>query len=76
MTINKAVTFKVNGMHCGGCANKIKKSIEELGVEQNTDVNVGEGTVKVQFDGNATSASELKAKVTAVGFQVESMSLE
>jgi copper chaperone len=32
MTMNKSVSMQVNGMHCGGCANKIKKSIEELGV--------------------------------------------
>lgn len=76
MTMNKAVTMKVNGMHCGGCASKIKKSIEELGVEQNTEVDVGKGSVKIQFDGTKTTVAELKSKIAAVGFQIESVNLE
>jgi copper chaperone len=76
MTMNKSVSMQVNGMHCGGCANKIKKSIEELGVEQNTDVDVTKGLVKIQFDGTKTTVADLKSKIAAVGFQVESVSLE
>lgn len=76
MTMNKSVTMKVNGMHCGGCANKIKKSIEELGVEQSTDVDVATGSVKIQFDGTKTTLAEIKSKISAVGFQVESVNLE
>lgn len=76
MSMSKSVTMQVNGMHCGGCANKIKKSIEELGVEQKTDVDVAGGSVKVQFDGTKTTVAEIKSKIAAVGFQVESVNLE
>lgn len=76
MSLNKTVTMQVNGIHCGGCANKIKKSIEELGVEQTTEVDVNTGAVKVQFDGNKASVADIKSKIAAVGFQVESVNLE
>jgi len=76
MSMNKKVTMQVNGMHCGGCANKIKKSIEELGVEQQTEVDVATGSVKIQFDGTKATVADLKSKIAAVGFQVESVNLE
>lgn len=76
MSLNKTVTMQVNGIHCGGCASKIKKSIEELGVEQQTDVDVASGAVKIQFDGSKATVADLKSKIVAVGFQVESVNLE
>lgn len=76
MSLNKKAFLQVSGIHCGGCANKIKKSIDELGVDHETEVDVSNGTVKVQFDGTKTTLADVKAKITAVGFQIESVSLE
>ncbi len=76
MALDKKLTLKVNGMHCGGCANKIKKSIDELGIEQTTDVDVSGGEVVVKFDSAQAGVSDIKSKITAVGFQVEGISLE
>jgi len=76
MALNKKLTLKVNGMHCGGCANKIKKSIDELGIEQTTDVDVVSGEVVVKFNSAQAGVSDFKSKITVVGFQVEGIFLE
>lgn len=76
MALNKSVTLKVNGIHCNGCASKIKKSIEELGIDQSTEIDISTGEVKVKFDATKASVSDIKSKVVSAGYQVESMSLE
>lgn len=76
MTTNKSVNFKVNGMHCGGCANKIKKSLDELGIEQTTEVKVESGMVNVKFNSEESSISVLRDSISKAGFSVESVELE
>lgn len=76
MTINKSVNIKVNGMHCGGCANKIKKSIESLNIEHTADINVEAGIVNIKYDSAQSSIAVLKSNIEKVGFQVESVELE
>ncbi|MBC7539328.1 MAG: heavy-metal-associated domain-containing protein [Bacteriovorax sp.] len=76
MGLNKSVSFKVNGMHCGGCANKIIKSIEDLKIEHSVDVNVSEGKVKIKFNAEESSISTFKESITKLGFQVEKVELE
>lgn len=74
--MNKSVNFKVNGMHCGGCANKIKKGLEELGIEQTNEVKVESGMVNVKFNSEQCSISTLKDSIAKAGFNVESVELE
>lgn len=74
--MNKSVNFKVNGMHCGGCANKIKKGLDELGIEQTNDIKVESGMVNVKFNSEQSSISVLKDSIAKAGFQVESVELE
>ena len=74
--MNKSVNFKVNGMHCGGCANKIKKGLDALGIEQSSDVSVETSLVNVKFNSEECSISVLKDSITKAGFQVESVELE
>lgn len=76
MTTNKSVNFKVNGMHCGGCANKIKKGIEGLNIESAVDVNVESGKVNIKFNSEQSTMAVLKDTITKAGFQVESVELE
>ena len=76
MTPNKSVNFKVNGMHCGGCAGKIKKSLEGLNIEHAVDINVDKGMVNVKFNSEESTIATLRDSITNVGFQVESVELE
>ena len=76
MTTNKSVNFKVNGMHCGGCAGKIKKGVEALNIESSVDVNVETGKVNIKFNSEQSTMAVLKETITKAGFQVESVELE
>jgi copper chaperone len=76
VTINKSVNLKVNGMHCGGCANKIKKSIEEMNIEHAVDINIESGKVNIKYDSEKSTIAALKNSIEKVGFQVESVELE
>ncbi|MBY0415242.1 MAG: heavy-metal-associated domain-containing protein [Bdellovibrionales bacterium] len=76
MATNKSVNFKVLGMHCGGCANKIKKSVETLNIEHSVDIHVDSGKVNIKFNSEQSSVANLRDSITTAGFQVESMELE
>ncbi len=76
MSNNKTAIFKVNGIHCGGCASKIKNAISQINAQNTTEVDVGSGQVTVKFDSGSTSTSSLKNAITSVGFEVESVELE
>ena len=47
---NKSVNFKVNGMHCSGCADKIKRSVGDLHVEHTLAIDVASGKVNIKFE--------------------------
>lgn len=74
--MNKKIKLKVNGIHCNGCATKIKNSIETLAANTTTDVEVASGRVSVDFDSNKTTVGDIKKKIFDVGFQVESVEIE
>ncbi|MBC7712147.1 MAG: heavy-metal-associated domain-containing protein [Rhizobacter sp.] len=76
MTINKSVNLKVNGMHCGGCAGKVKKSLDELNIDHTVDINVESGNVNIKYNSEQSTIAILKNSIEKVGFQVESIELE
>ena len=76
MTTNKSVNFKVNGMHCGGCANKIKKSVADLNIENDINVDVPTGKVNIKYNSEQATIATLKESIAKAGFQVESVELE
>lgn len=76
MSIKKIVNLKVNGIHCNGCAEKIKRGLDSLKMDHVTDVNIATGEVKIIFDAEKGSLSDIKSKVMEAGFQVESVEFE
>jgi copper chaperone len=76
MSTNKTVKFQVNGMHCEGCAGKIKRSVGDLHIEHTLSVDVKSGKVNIQFNSAETNIAKLKDSITQVGFQVEKVELE
>ena len=76
MTINKSVNLVVHGMHCGGCAGKVKKSLEALNIEHTVDINVEKGLVNIKYNSEQGTIAALKKSIEQVGFQVESVELE
>lgn len=76
MSHKKIVHLKVNGIHCNGCALKIKKGLDTLNMDHVTDVNIETGEVKIIFDAEKGRLSEIKSKIMEAGFQVESVEFE
>ncbi|MGZ3788863.1 MAG: heavy-metal-associated domain-containing protein [Bacteriovorax sp.] len=76
MSKSKTVSFKVNGMHCNGCAGKIKNNLGALAILEEAQIDVAAGKVKVVFDAEKSTLSEIKNKIEAAGFTVESVELE
>ena len=76
MNNKKIVTLKVNGIHCEGCALKIKKNLDLLNMDHIVDVDVQNGKVKVIFDPTKASLADIKSNITTAGYQVENVELE
>ncbi len=76
MTNKKTINLKVNGIHCNGCATKIKKSLDSLNMNHETEVNIESGNVKVIYDADKAGLTDIKSKISEVGFQIESVELE
>jgi copper ion binding protein len=87
--IARTVSYRADQMHCGGCANKVKKNIgAEAGVISVT-ADPATKEVKVEYDAQKVTASEIKKdfekfdytvtkfwtsdKVKYVAFQVENL---
>ncbi len=62
------VTFKVEGMMCGGCENRVKNALSN--VEGVTFVNASYQTKTVTVEMNKDITNILKDKIEALGFDV------
>jgi len=68
----KSVTFKIQGMHCDGCANTIKALVErEPGVTSAT-VSFDAGEARILYDPATTNKDRLVAMVERPGYRVTS----
>lgn len=76
MKAEKHIKFIVNGIHCNGCATKIKNGIKSLDEKSHVDVNVASGEVRVTYDSDKSSLSEIKESIISTGFSVESVEVE
>ena len=52
-------TFKIEGMTCGGCANKVIKAVDALDGVESCDVNVDKGQAKIMFDDSKIDEKEI-----------------
>ncbi len=66
----KTVTFKIEGMHCTGCANTIKVVVEKEPGVQIAAVSYDEGQARILYDPRATDADRLVAAIQKPGFRV------
>ncbi len=66
----KSVILKIEGMHCGGCADTIKGLVEKQPGVHAVSVSFDEGRARVLYDPNATREDHLVAVVQEPGFRV------
>lgn len=66
----KSATFKIQGMHCDGCAHTVKTLVEkEPGVKAAT-VSFKKSEARVLFDPQATDEHKLGATIEKPGYRV------
>lgn len=59
----KSITLKVEGMHCGGCVERIRSALAQQPGVGMTDVSLDEHRAEVMFDPRATSEDQIVAAV-------------
>ena len=63
--------FKVEGMSCSACANRIEKTINKLNGVNIAAVNFTTETLNVEFDENKLNSKKIETVVEEIGFKVK-----
>lgn len=64
------ITFKISGMSCTSCAQKIEKKLKSIEGVVQVSVNFTMEKATVKYDPSATSLAELKKSVRDLGYEV------
>lgn len=64
---SQVLKFQVQGMHCGGCSNKVKNAVESVGGIQKATVDHKTGSVLVEGGMNEEA---IKSAITKAGYVV------
>ncbi|MEL7656073.1 MAG: sulfite exporter TauE/SafE family protein [Bacillota bacterium] len=65
-----AITFRVNGMSCVNCENKIERTLKNKKGIANAIVSYGKGTAIVTYDPALITAAEIEDIINQLGYQV------
>ncbi len=68
----KNYTFKVEGMTCSACANRIEKVTQKIEGVQLASVNFATEKLTIKLDADIASYGQVKAAVEKVGYQLVS----
>ncbi len=66
----RTVELKVAGMTCAMCAGTIEYSLKDLDGTTDAEVNLGNETVRVEYDSSRLKLADLEKAVTDVGYEV------
>ncbi len=64
------VTFKVEGMHCDGCAARIQSLVERNAGVQKAVASFKDGEARILYDTNAVTEEQLVAVIETSGCRV------
>ena len=62
--------YKVGGMTCSACSNRVERGVSKLQGVNNANVNLTTETLVVDFDENTISAEDIEKKVDALGYEI------
>jgi copper chaperone len=65
----QSVILSIQGMHCGGCAQSIKRLLERQPGVESADVSFEAGEAHVRFDPARLSAQQLVSVLGPPGYQ-------
>ena len=66
------VTFKIEGMHCDGCAANIQSVLERHAGVQKAVASFKEGEARILYDSKAVTEEQLLAVIENSGYRVAS----
>ena len=62
--------YKIGGMTCSACANRVERGIKKMEGMKDANVNFTTETLTVSFDENKVTPNEIEKKVEALGYSV------
>ena len=65
----KSIVVKIQGMHCGGCAQSVKRLLERESGVKSADVAFETGEARVLFDPAQLDEQRVIAVVEQAGYQ-------
>lgn len=71
-TAKEVAQFKLEGMTCAACANRIEKSLSKLPGVTNATVNFAMETARVEYSPGEVSITEMQNKVKQIGYKAVS----
>jgi copper chaperone len=66
----KTANFKIEGMTCNGCVNKVKTSLSKVDGVKEAVVTLADNSAKVVYDPGKTNEGALKEVVSKAGYKV------
>ena len=70
----KTVKFRVEGMHCDGCAQIIQSLLEKKTGVRTANVSFNDGEARILYDIRAVSEDKLAEAIEKAGYRVVSKS--
>ena len=64
------VTFKIEGMHCDGCAANIQSLLERKAGVQKAVASFKEGEARILYDSSAVTEEQLVTAIENSGYRV------
>ena len=63
--------FKINGMTCSACANRIEKVVSKMEGVEEANVNFATETLTVNYDDKIITQEDIEQKVEKIGFKIQ-----
>ena len=60
--------IEVENIKCGGCANTIKKKLEERYSPESSEIDIEQGTVRYEHESEAALSTEVEEALLALGY--------
>jgi copper chaperone len=67
-TTMQTLHFDVDGMHCGGCAARVQRTLQQLDTARDVTVSLQPGRASVTVDGGRVSANDVVRAITVAGY--------
>ena len=64
------ITLKIHGMHCDGCANRIKTLVEKETGVRGAEVSFSSGEANIQYNAQAIDEGRISEIIVQAGFSV------